>query len=68
MERVAGIEPASQPWEGRVLPLNYTRRYKLLDYFSILGCHTADVAQNTLFYPLWTQEKRFAKFFWLLFA
>jgi hypothetical protein len=25
-ERVAGIEPASQPWEGRVLPLNHTRR------------------------------------------
>ncbi len=25
MERVAGIEPASQPWEGRVLPLNHTR-------------------------------------------
>ena len=25
MERVAGIEPAFQPWEGRVLPLNHTR-------------------------------------------
>ncbi len=25
MERVAGIEPASQPWEGRILPLKYTR-------------------------------------------
>lgn len=25
MERVAGIGPASHPWEGRVLPLNYTR-------------------------------------------
>ena len=24
-ERVAGIEPAFQPWEGRVLPLNHTR-------------------------------------------
>ena len=23
--RVAGIESASQPWEGRVLPLNHTR-------------------------------------------
>jgi hypothetical protein len=25
LERVAGIEPATQPWEGRILPLNYTR-------------------------------------------
>lgn len=24
-ERVTGIEPVSQPWEGRVLPLNHTR-------------------------------------------
>ncbi len=26
MERVMGIEPTSQPWEGRILPMNYTRR------------------------------------------
>ncbi len=25
MERVTGIEPVSQPWEGRILPLNDTR-------------------------------------------
>lgn len=25
MERVRGIGPPSQPWEGRVLPLNHTR-------------------------------------------
>ena len=24
VEPVTGIEPASQPWEGRVLPMNYT--------------------------------------------
>ena len=32
LERVEGIEPSTQPWEGRVLPLNYTRivlRYRL---------------------------------------
>lgn len=23
--RVAGVEPASQPWEGYILPLYYTR-------------------------------------------
>lgn len=26
MERVTGIEPVSQPWEGRILPLYYTRK------------------------------------------
>jgi hypothetical protein len=26
MERVEGIEPSTQPWEGRILPLNYTRQ------------------------------------------
>ena len=25
MERVKGIEPSSQPWEGHILPLNHTR-------------------------------------------
>ena len=25
LERVTGIEPVSQPWKGRILPLNYTR-------------------------------------------
>ena len=26
VERVTGVEPVTQPWEGRVLPLNYTRK------------------------------------------
>ena len=25
LERVMGIEPTSQPWEGHILPMNYTR-------------------------------------------
>ena len=25
MERVKGIEPSSQAWEARILPMNYTR-------------------------------------------
>ena len=33
MERVKGIEPSSQPWEGHILPLNHTRI-----------CHFTDVA------------------------
>ena len=24
MEQVTGVEPVSQPWEGRVLPMYYT--------------------------------------------
>lgn len=27
--RVAGVEPASQPWEGHILPLYYTRIFAL---------------------------------------
>ena len=25
MERVKGIEPSSEPWQGPILPLNHTR-------------------------------------------
>ena len=25
LERVMGVEPTCQPWEGRILPMNYTR-------------------------------------------
>ena len=25
VERVMGVEPTYQPWEGRILPINYTR-------------------------------------------
>ncbi len=36
-ERVTGIEPVSQPWEGRILPLNHTRiRANYLFKFPIL--------------------------------
>ncbi len=29
MERAKGIEPSSQPWEGRILPLNHARLRRL---------------------------------------
>jgi hypothetical protein len=29
LERVKGIEPSSSAWKAEVLPLNYTRMYKL---------------------------------------
>ena len=30
MERVKGIEPSSQAWEARILPLNHTRFWMML--------------------------------------
>jgi hypothetical protein len=32
LERVTGIEPVSQPWEGRVLPLNHTRNMGMVTH------------------------------------
>ena len=31
-QRLTGIEPASQPWEGRILPMNYNRVSQLCQY------------------------------------
>ena len=28
LERVKGVEPSSQAWEARILPMNYTRALK----------------------------------------
>ena len=32
LERVKGVEPSSQAWEARILPMNYTCEYV---YYSI---------------------------------
>jgi hypothetical protein len=32
--RVPGIEPGSRPWQGRVMPLNYTRNKHIADELS----------------------------------
>ncbi|KKT95866.1 MAG: hypothetical protein UW96_C0003G0001, partial [Candidatus Collierbacteria bacterium GW2011_GWA1_45_15] len=32
MERVKGIGPSSSPWEGDILPVNYTRDVVILIY------------------------------------
>ena len=37
-----GIEPTSQPWEGRILPMNYTRMRH--------GCIISKVNQNFNYY------------------
>lgn len=39
LERVTGIEPVPQPWEGRVLPLYDTRWYLIL-YFIFPNTYT----------------------------
>lgn len=31
LERVMGVEPTYQPWEGRILPMNYTRMFGSAD-------------------------------------
>ena len=37
VERVAGIEPARQPWEGRRLPLHHTREWGGVRFSSVAG-------------------------------
>jgi hypothetical protein len=39
MERVKGIEPSSQPWEGHILPLNHTRVCQWFNAYQIAGSH-----------------------------
>ncbi len=34
LERVMGVEPTYQPWEGRILPMNYTRVFNCEHYYS----------------------------------
>ena len=52
-ERVKGIEPSSQPWQGRVLPVYYTRAS-----FNVPGVRLAlttssfsEMRSNYLSYP-----------------
>ena len=36
VERVKGIEPSSQPWEGHILPLNHTRYQSTSSVLTVL--------------------------------
>ena len=55
LERVKGIEPSSQAWEARILPLNHTRlrgeaasaRQARLDTLSGLACTGTDNVYQT---------------------
>jgi len=44
LERVKGIEPSSQPWEGHILPLNHTR----VKFIGFLQKFSVECNQNTL--------------------
>jgi hypothetical protein len=50
MERVKGIEPSSQAWEARILPLNHTRLLA-----AILTASTAVTSPNLSNRPDLTQ-------------
>jgi hypothetical protein len=52
LERVKGVEPSYRPWEGRVLPMNYTRERwmyyiiqttKIQPYFGLLEIHNMQI-------------------------
>lgn len=57
MERVSGIEPPYPPWQGGVLPLNYTRimavltRFELA-IFSVTGRRDKPLLHRTIRYCL----------------
>ena len=36
-ERVTGIEPVSQPWEGYIIPIYYTRNFSNYSNASLIG-------------------------------
>lgn len=47
MERAKGIEPSSQAWEARILPMNYARMMYIL-YHTIIYTF-----KGSLFYTLY---------------
>ena len=46
MERVKGIEPSSQAWEARILPLNHTRFHSCLLLAEAVGGRKTRIAQE----------------------
>lgn len=51
VERVGRIELPTQPWEGRILPLNHTRLKRLVVYLAVFG-----LASFGLIQPLSAEE------------
>ena len=47
MERVKGIEPSSQAWEARILPLNHTRNgFLVSDGLAARNCSICRILAN----------------------
>src|SRR5580658_7376648 len=47
MERVKGIEPSSQAWEARILPLNHTRLLSKIITFASLAASLNSTSLNS---------------------
>ena len=51
MERVAGIEPASQPWKGRIkATILYPRIWLLVGWYDVLT-HLARLSKGAMILP-----------------
>ena len=64
MEQVRGIEPPCRPWQGRVLPLNYTCEMAVqtrieLAISSVTGRHVKPLHHWTRFLNLMAEKEGF---------
>ena len=64
MEQVRGIEPPCRPWQGRVLPLNYTCEMAVqtrieLAISSVTGRHVKPLHHCTRFLNLMAEKEGF---------
>ena len=46
VERLMGIEPTSQAWEARILPMNYSR----IEYFTIIAYFIGGLSIGIIYY------------------
>ncbi len=66
MERVKGIEPSSSAWKAEVLPLNYTRIFKMVEGVGLeptnpMGADLQSAAFGQLRYPSTMNLKKVAR-------
>lgn len=48
VERLMGIEPTSQAWEARILPMNYSR----IEYFTIIAYFIGGLSIGIIYYKI----------------
>lgn len=48
VERLMGIEPTSQAWEARILPMNYSR----IEYFIIIAYFIGGLSIGIIYYKI----------------